>query len=63
MLRGIEEVLEIFASDDQWRIMCYFLGKRLSLRGRRPLDLLREGKVAEVIAHAKTHADPQENTW
>ncbi len=43
MLKGIEETLQIFASDDQWRVMRYFLGKRLSLGGCRPLDLLRAG--------------------
>jgi hypothetical protein len=61
LLEGIEEVLQILDSDDQWRVMLYFLGNRRSLAGRRPLDLLREGKVAEVIAHAKAYAD--DNTW
>lgn len=61
MLPGIEEVLQILDSDDQWRVMLYFLGNRRSLAGRRPLDLLREGKVAEVVAHAKAYA--AENTW
>jgi hypothetical protein len=61
MLTGIEDVLRIFHSDDQWRVVRYFLCKRHSLRRRRPLDLLRCGKVAEVIKHAKVHAE--ENTW
>ncbi len=61
MLQGIVEVLQIFDSDDQWRVMRYFLGKRHSFADRRPLDLLREGKVAEVIAHAKAFA--ADNTW
>lgn len=61
MLRGIEDVLQIFQSDDQWRVMRYFLGKRHSLADRRPLDLLRRGKVAEVLAHAKAFAT--DNTW
>ena len=62
-LNGIEPILRIFSSNDQWRVMRYFLGGRLSLKRRRPLDLLREGKVAEVIAHAEAHAAPEENTW
>ncbi|MGH7967213.1 MAG: excisionase family DNA-binding protein, partial [Limisphaerales bacterium] len=61
MLNGIEETLQIFVSNDQWRVMRYFLGKRLSLRDRSPLDLLRVGKVAAVIAHAKAYA--ADNTW
>jgi hypothetical protein len=56
LLPGIEEILKIFHSDDQWRVMMYFLGNRLSLDGRRPLDLLREGKVSQVVAHAKAYA-------
>jgi hypothetical protein len=61
MLEGIEEILEILDSDDQWRVMQYFLANRFSLSSRRPLDLLREGRVAEIIAHAKAHV--AENTW
>jgi hypothetical protein len=56
LLPEIEEILQIFHSDDQWRVMMYFLGNRLSLAGRRPLDLLREGKVPQVVAHAKAYA-------
>jgi excisionase family DNA binding protein len=63
MLNGIEQILRIFVNDDQWRVMLYFLGQRLSLKRRRPLDLLREGKMAAVVAHAKAHADPEVNTW
>ncbi len=61
MLAGIAEILQIFRSDDQWRLMRYFLSKRRSLSQKRPLDLLRAGRVAEVLEHAKLHT--QENTW
>lgn len=61
LLRGIEEILKTFQSNDQWRVITYFLSKRLSLGGRRPLDLLREGKATEVVAHAKAYA--ADNTW
>jgi len=61
MLEGIEDVLRIIDSDDHWRLMLYFLSNRHSLGDRRPLDLLREGKVAEVIEHAKAYA--AENAW
>ena len=60
MLEGIEDVLRIIDTDDHWRLMFYFLSNRYSLGGP-PLDLLREGKVAEVIEHAKAYwAD---NSW
>jgi len=61
LLPGIEEVLQTFHSDDQWRVMGYFLGKRLSLHEQCPLGLLRSGETARVVAHAKAYAI--ENTW
>jgi hypothetical protein len=61
LLPGIEEVLKIFRSDDHWRVMAYFLCKRLSLEQKRPLDFLRSGKPAEIIAHAKRYA--REDLW
>lgn len=60
-LTGIQEVLEMFQSQDEWRVMRYFLGKRAQLAGQRPLDLLRQGEVEKVMAHAKIHVE--ENTW
>jgi hypothetical protein len=61
LLAGVEAVLRIFRSDEHWRVMAYFLCERLSLQERRPLDLLRSGKVAEVIRHAKAYA--REDLW
>jgi hypothetical protein len=60
-LPGIQEILQIFESSDEWRVMGYFLGPRKQLENRRPLDLLREGKIQDAIAHARLHAE--ENTW
>ena len=61
ILPGVQEVLQIFRSEDEWGVMSYFLGKRQQLGDRRPLDLLRQGEKATVLAHAKLNAD--ENTW
>jgi hypothetical protein len=61
VLEGVETVLRILNSDDQWRLMLYFLANRRSLCGRRVLDLLRDGKVAKVIEHAGINK--AENTW
>ena len=61
LLPGVQEVLQIFRSADEWRLMSYFLGQRQQLGGRRPVDLLRAGEKDKVLAHAKLHAD--ENTW
>jgi len=60
-LPGIQEVLQIFRSEDEWRVMRYFLGTRKQLSNRRPLDMLRSGETEKVIAHARDHA--AENTW
>jgi hypothetical protein len=61
LLPGIQEVLELFMSQDEWRVMRYFLGPRAQLSGLRPLDLLRQGKMEEVLAHAKIHV--AEDIW
>jgi hypothetical protein len=61
LLPGIQEVLALFQSQDEWRIMSYFLGQRSQLDELRPLDLLRHGDINKVLAHAQIHAE--ENTW
>ena len=61
LLPGIQEVLECFKSQDEWRVVRYFLGPRAQLSGLRPLDLLRQDAVGKVLDHAKVHA--KENTW
>jgi hypothetical protein len=61
LLPGIQEILQIFESSDEWRVMGYFLSPRRQLGNRRPLDLLREDKIKDAMAHAQLHAE--ENTW
>lgn len=61
LLPGIQEVLRIFKSTDEWRIMRYFLTPRQQLDGRTPLELLRKGQHGEVTAHAQLHE--AENSW
>lgn len=61
LLAGVEKVLQVFRSDDQWRVLLYFLGARYSLNRERPLDLLRRGEAAKVVAHAKALAE--DNNW
>ena len=61
MVTGIRQVLEIFRSRDEWRVMRYFLGLRVALDNKRPLDLLRAGEVGRVVSHARTHFE--DDTW
>jgi hypothetical protein len=58
---GVQDVLQTLRSSDQWRVMRYFLAPWHQLDDRTPLDLLRAGRVAKVVAHAKGHAE--ENSW
>jgi hypothetical protein len=51
VLPGLPEVLAVFSKEDwvdDWKIVLFFLTPRLSLDGRRPLDLLREGETRRV---------------
>lgn len=61
LMPGIQEILEQFKSQDEWRVVRFFLGPRAQLSGQQPLDLLRQGDVAKILAHAKIHVE--ENTW
>jgi hypothetical protein len=61
LLPGVQSVLQIFRSSDEWRVMRYFLTAWRQLEDQRPLDLLRAGEVDRVVAHAK--ANGEENSW
>ena len=60
VLNGLEEVLEILHHDerlDAWGRILFFLQEKPSLGGRRPLDLLRQGKLKEVRLAAQAYAE------
>jgi hypothetical protein len=61
VLRGISDLLHMFASDDQWRIVRYFLSKRSSLKRRRPLDLLRAGELGLLFKMTRGYI--MDNNW
>jgi hypothetical protein len=57
---SLAEVLEILNRDerlDAWGKILFFLQEKPSLGGRRPLDLLREGKLKEVRLAAQAYAE------
>jgi hypothetical protein len=60
-LQGVQEILQVFRSSDEWRVMRYFLSPREQLDSGTPLDLLRKGFAERVRVHAQLHAE--ENTW
>jgi hypothetical protein len=55
VLPGIRECLACLPGDAGFGAMIFFLSERHSLAGRRPLDLLREGKVEQAVAAAGRH--------
>jgi hypothetical protein len=60
VLAGLEEVLTILNEDerlDAWGKVLFFLQEKSALGGRRPLDLLREGKLKEVCLAAHAYAE------
>jgi hypothetical protein len=60
VLAGLEEALAILNRDerlDAWGKVLFFLQEKESLGGRRPLDLLRDGKLKEVRLAAHAYAE------
>jgi hypothetical protein len=50
---GLHEVLLALAEHDEWMQNLFFVSPNTRLGGRRPVDLLRDQKVSEVIEAAK----------
>jgi hypothetical protein len=60
VLTGLEEALAILNENkhlDAWGKILFFLQKKTSLEGRRPLDLLREGGAEQVCLAASAYAE------
>lgn len=60
VLAGLEPVLAILNQDerlDAWGKILFFLPANSRLEGRRPLDLLRAGKLREVCLAAQAYAE------
>jgi hypothetical protein len=57
LLRGIREVLAALTVDDQWMRVNFMLTGDFRLDGKRPIDLLRKGRIDEVIAAAAAYGE------
>jgi len=60
VMPGIEETLEVLTQGDRiddWGQVLFFLQKNLRLNGRRPLDYLRENKLAPVLLAAQAYVE------
>lgn len=56
MLAGIEDCLRELQDADEWAIMRFFLFPSEIAGGKRPLDLLREGRVNDAIELARSQS-------
>ena len=50
---GLEQVLQALADHDEWMQNVFFINPNTRLGGRRPVDLLREGEIQEVLDSAR----------
>ncbi len=60
VVAGLEEVLEILNRDsrlDAWAKVLFFLQDKTSLGEKRPLDLLREGRLEDVRLAAEAYVE------
>ena len=55
LLPGIREVLTAFQVDDPWMRVHFMLTGDRRLGNRRPIDLLREGQIEEVVQAAAAY--------
>jgi hypothetical protein len=60
VLAGLTDVLDCLHQDqglDAWGKILFFLQAKTRLAGKRPLDLLREGRVKQVCQAAQAYAE------
>ena len=60
VLPGLTDVLKVLSRDqrlDDWAKVLFFLQNKGRLGGRRPLDLLREAKLREVLRAAEAYVE------
>lgn len=50
---GLQSVYESFPSRSSWALLNFLVNPQDSLRGARPIDLLRSGATQEVVAAAR----------
>jgi len=55
---GLEQVLHALDSHDEWMQNVFFINPNTRLGGRRPLDLLREGEIQQVLDAAREFGQP-----
>ncbi|MGO4741358.1 hypothetical protein AB4099_32900 [Bosea sp. 2KB_26] len=57
LLRGIREVLNAFTVDDPWMRVNFMLTGDARLGSERPIDLLRQGEIDDVVVAAAAYGE------
>jgi len=55
MLKGIEEVFDLLEHEDAWSKVIFFVRTNDAAGGKRPLDLLRDGKLEPALRAAELY--------
>jgi hypothetical protein len=56
-LPGLEEVLAVLAPHDEWMKTIFFIGENLRLADGAPVEMLKAGKVKQVLDAAQTYGE------
>lgn len=56
-LSGLETVLDALKSHDAWTKLVFLTSENAATDGKKPLDVLRSGKLEEVIAAARKYGE------
>lgn len=56
-VEGFEKVLEALSEEDSWTLMIFMLSPVPRFEGETPLQLLRQGRLEEVLRFAETWGD------
>lgn len=57
VLDGFTEILQLLSDDDAWTQFIFFLSHDDAIGGKRPIDLLRKGKLEQVRRAARMHGE------
>lgn len=57
LLPGIREVLDAFTVDDPWMRVNFMLTGDQRLGSKRPIDLLRKGKIDDIVTAAAAYGE------
>jgi hypothetical protein len=54
---GLQAVLAVLAPHDEWMQAAFFVGEHPRLGGKKPIDLLKDGKLERVLDAAEVYGE------